>query len=390
MKILVFNGDLGGCYIYRVQIPFAELKRQGVSFVPMPELPNNPWGNDFDELLRYIGQFDFVVVQRCYKIEVVRVIKTACEVLNKKLVFETDDDYFHIPPSNPCHAELAKPGAREGYAQILAMSDMVTVSTKELKDTIYPFNKNVIVLPNNIENVFCGTEGPPARAYCKEVPDGEGKIRIPNTHGLINIPSYWETPPPNRKKDRVVRIGYSGTPSHYEDWETIRHQFDRFVKKYAHKCWFVFIGDKYFYDKTMEGAGRKMHVPISSYSTYLYHLRNLDIGLAPLAPNLFNMSKSPIKAVEYGAWGVPAVLPHYVTYTRDFTNGLNCLTYYNAREFFDVLEELVNNHELRERLGQAARDHVAQNRIEALHSETRFNAYASLIAKKAKRFEVAV
>lgn len=356
----------------------------------MPELPNDPWGQDFDALCKLVAQYDLVIVQRCYKLQVVKLIRMACDITGRKMVFETDDDYFNLPPTNPCYPEMQLPGVLDGYKEILQMADLITVSTKELKDTLYMYNKNIEVFPNNLETVFCGYEGKPLRAYSKEQVDEQGKVRISQVHGLVGIPAFWENPQDN-SRNRVVRIGYTGTPSHHEDFGTIHRQLEKFMEKYASKVWLVFIGDKWFFDKMIHGKGRTVHVPVSQYDLYMYHLRNLDVGLAPLAPNLFNMSKSPIKAVEYGSWGIPAVLPHYVTYTRDFTNRKDCLTYYNSREFYDVLEEIVFNHELREQLGQAARDTVRDNRLEHLHAARRFAAYQSLVEQTVspKVFEVA-
>ncbi len=59
----------------------------------------------------------------------------------------------------------------------------------------------------------------------------------------------------------------------------------------------------------------------------MFNIRNIDIGIAPLAPTIFNMSKSDIKAVEYGSWGIPSLLPRYVTYSRNFVEEENCLMY---------------------------------------------------------------
>lgn len=275
----------------------------------------------------------------------------------------------------------------QGYAEILGMADLITVSTKELKDTLYMFNKNIVVLGNNLETVFCGETGDPIRAHSREIVDANGKLSIPNMHGLVSCPSYWEHPQ-TKERSKVVRIGYTGTPSHKEDFETIHYQLEKFIDKYQAKIWLIYIGDKYFYDKTLNAKGRVIHIPVSQYSMYMYHLRNLDIGLAPLSPNLFNMSKSPIKAVEYGAWGVPGVLPHYVTYTREFTNRHDCLTYYNGREFYECLEELVHNPELRAELGRNARDTVANRRLEKHHSAARYHAYRELLesSKALKQF----
>jgi glycosyltransferase involved in cell wall biosynthesis len=383
MRVLCWISDLSGCYTYRVRIPFSALNRYGVTMAPIPELPSNPFGNAFQELVDLIAQYDLVIVQRCYKYDIVKPIKDACDLLRKKLIFETDDDYLHLPPTNPCYEDLSGPGIKENYKKILGMVDMVTVSTKELGDTIYPYNKNIHILPNNVQSVLCGDYGTPKRGYLKEESDNEGRVQILNKFGMVGVPAYWDE---NEKtRHRTIRIGYTGTPTHREDFMTIAHTFDKLIDKYKGKIWIVYVGDDWFYRQTLKGRGRIVHVPTTeSYEKYIYHIRNIDIGIAPLVPNIFNMSKSPIKAIEYGMWGIPAVLPNYVTYNREFVHEKNCMLYNNSREFSDALEELINNDELRFKLGLAARDHVRDNRLEHLHAEKRYKIYKELLDSNKK------
>jgi hypothetical protein len=337
------------------------------------------------ELCRFISHYDVILVQRCYVYQVVKIIRDACDVVGRKLIFETDDDYFNLPATNPCYPEMAKPGQLEGYAEILRMADEIWVSTKELKNTLYMYNRNIRVFSNNIESVMCGEHGFPARGHSKEEPRADGTIEIRNVHGVVTVPSYWER---DNKKTRVVRIGYTGTPSHRADFMTIKHKFEKLIDQLGQKVWMVFIGDHWFYENFNAGKGRKLFIPAAQYSLYMYHLRNLDVGIAPLLPDVFNMSKSSIKAVEYGAWGIPAVLPHYITYTRDFTPGENCLTYYNQNEFCEQLYSIVTDGDLRLRLGMAARDYVRDNRLERHHSLPRAQALVELVkaTKPAKQF----
>jgi len=356
-------------------------------------LPNDPFaGNDFAALCRLIQQYDLVILQRCFKYEVFAPIKAACELLGVKCVFETDDDYFNIPPSNPCYAEVSTTLARTNYAKILSSADAVTVSTEELANIIRPFNPNVHVFPNNMENVMCGDFLKPCRGYSAEKMDGKGNTIIEAQHGMVVMPAFFREKQ-QTKIHRTIRLGYSCTPSHREDFKTIKFAPDKIMKKYEGRIWLFLMGDvplekgqnPWFQSQMTEGAGRIVSVPPQQYMMYLYQLRNIDIGLAPLIPDIFNMSKSPIKAIEYASWGIPAVLPNFITYTREFTHEKNSLMYYNSGEFQGAVEELINNDDLRERLGAAARDHVVQNRLERLHSQERFEFYQGLIA--AKRFK---
>lgn len=373
---------------YRVRLPFAALQKYDVSVTPLPELPNNPFlNNDFGEICRFVAQFDLTIIQRCYKIGIVKTVRDACDMVGRKLIFETDDDYFNLPPQNPCFPEMAAPGVLEGYKEILRMADMVTCSTQELKEVLHPYNNNIHVLPNNLEEVFCGDQGPPARGYMEEVMGPDGKVFIGQAHGLVQVPSYVKLP--DQTKFKTIRIGYTGTPTHREDFATVHHALEKILDKYGTKIWLIYIGDRYFYEKTNNARGRVIHIPVSQYQLYMYHIRNIDIGIAPLVPNIFNQSKSPLKAMEYAAWGIPAVLPNFVTYNREFTHGENSLMYYNSHEFYEHLEELIHNEPLRNKLGQAARDHVAANRLERQHAKRRYDLYRTMLPDgPLKRFEV--
>lgn len=378
-------------------IPFQELKRYGVDMTPLPELPNDPWGQDFQDLLRLIAQYDLVVVQRTTTYAVMYKIREACDILRKPLVYETDDDYLHIPESNPCHRDMCAPERQWEYREMVKMADAVTVSTEQLKNVLYPYNKNIHVFPNNVESVFCGDWGGVYKAYHKEEQNEQGNAVIRSNHGMVNVPAYFEQTvidgytkkEVSKEKKRVIRVGYTGTPTHKEDFETIKYVLDKLVDKYYKKIWLVFIGDRYFYDQMHKGRGRVIPIDNSNYHMYLYQIRNLDIGIAPLTPNIFNMSKSPIKAVEYGSWGIPAVLPNLITYNREFTNGKNALFYNNSREFSECLEELINNDSLRENLGRGARDHVQQNRLEKYHAKARYEFYRGLVESR-PRFKMFV
>lgn len=374
LNVLCVNSDLAGCYHYRVKVPFGELKRFGVTYNWVPFLPNSLNMSFMDTLIRFIHPYDVVNVQRCYKYPLINALRQACDIMGKPLIFETDDDYLNLPPYNPCSVEMKTEDAREGFKEILRMADMVTVTTEELKNIYYPFNKNIKILPNNLENVH------QYRDFIEGTADKDGKFKIEPTLGLYSIPSVIKG---GGKRERIIRIGYSGTPTHQIDFKTIEFYWWKLLKKYKKKICVVYIGDQYFaqlHQENMKGEGvNSVFIPTMMYELYYLNLRNLDIGIAPLMPNIFNMSKSPIKAVEYGSWGIPSVLPNYITYNREFTDGKDCLMYHSGQEFYDAMSELIENEILRERLGENAREYVLQNRLEHLYSEERFNIYKDVV-----------
>lgn len=414
MKILAQVGDLGGCYQYRIRIPFAALNKYDVSVDCYPFLPNNPGDDQFKTLVGLYSNYDAVLVQRCYIYPVVEQMKRACEFLGIPMIFETDDDYLNLPPTNPAYLAVIHPDffiqhpnstkeeiererlrCLEGYKRILEMADLITVSTEELKRTLAPYNKNIVVLQNNLESVYLYRDHNPEHSYiCREKGPNEGKMVIESKHGLWSIPDHYVVQEPGKNTAQAFqcpRIGYSGTISHRgNDFKTIEYYWEKLIMKRSKECWFVYLGDKNFWEiherkrKERNLPPRNLLIPQYEYSLYMYNYRNLDVAIAPVYPNVFNMSKSDIKAVEAASWGIPCVLPNYVTYNRNFVHGENCLMYDNGKEFFEYAELLLGDPKLRTQLGQNALKYVAENRLERQHSKARYEAYKSVIDKSYK------
>ena len=385
MKILCFSSDSTGCHYYRVKQPFNALNRLNVTYNPTIFIPSTMFGEKLPQLYEFIAQYDLVVLQRCFEYSVAKIIRQACDLLGKRMVFDTDDDCFHVAEDNPSYNAVMNEHVQSTYPDILRMADAVTVTTKELRDVVYPYNRNVYVFPNNVDSIFCGEQGEPKRDLLEERLNEQGMATIANEHGVVGIPAYRnikEAHSTSTKKERIIRIGYTATPSHLSDYNTVARSIDKVCEKYGTKVWLVIIGAKEIYERTKTGRKRSAYIETTSnIQQYFWHLRNIDIGIAPLVKNLFNMSKSPLKALEYGMWGTPAILPNYVTYAREFTNHKNCLMYNNTGEFEDALCELIENDAFRLKLGMAARDHVAKNRLESdpNNYEPRHALYKALV-----------
>ena len=420
MRILTLSSDLTGCFQYRCKIPLSALKRHGIVWDNCTSLPSSPLspGFDLNALIKLFSHYDLMIVQRLLHLDLLELIKKACFLLSKPLIFETDDDYLHLERHNPCYFstnpndqllqrfyKLLEEGKRKeadaiypfledsrlrgiaGYKKALALFDGITTTTEELRQTLLPYNKNIKVLPNNVEQVFY------ERDYQIEQVDENNNIVNSQTFGMYNIPAFFPDRLPdgkpviNEKNEtpfhRILRVGYTGTSSHIDDFRSIEEYWDRLVKKYADKVWFVYIGDAYFYQKQVDNRKRRLYIPASNhYDTYKFNIRNLDIGIAPLQPTFFNMAKSDIKAVEYGMWGVCPVLPDYVTYSRNWKNQQTAFLYKNGKEFYECMDSLINTPALVYATGKKAQEYVETYRLEDNNTEERINFYEEVRASK--------
>lgn len=410
MKILCYLSDQFAPAIFTCLQPNRALVRYGVHVdyqCTLPSLETAP-GTSEQALLTQISRYDMVHLQRVTMLPIVKMIKNICHLLDKPLVGIFDDNYIHLEPSNPCFFSCSLTGLPQTYRELinegktaeaealvpallqdrsqgleqlkesLGLYDLLIVTTEELREAYLPYNKNIKVLSNNVEQVF------PERDTTVETLDENGRFLIESKFGLVTVPGfYYETP---EKLARVLRIGYSGTETHRNDFDsTIRNSWTKLVKKYAADKWFIYIGDPYFAETSYYAENtRKIHIPAAAYETYRLNLRNLDIGIAPLSPTPFNMSKSDLKVMEYASWGIPSVAPDYITYSRNWQHGVNCLLYKNEAEFLEYTELLFTNEALRRKLGKNALAYVTENRMESMWAEKRYNIYCDLIASKPK------
>lgn len=414
MRVLSLISDTDGCFFYRVELPFRELKRFGVKADYFCFLPSDPRMDQFNHILNMINNYDLVIIQRCYIYSIVHIVVRACEFLGIPCIFSTDDSYTDLIPSNPAYwaicdnqdlfrrfYEFSRAGQKEeadkllpdliasrargleGYKQILKEVDWVEVSTEELKRSVYPYNKNVAVFQNNIERVFPWRDSINLQSCIRPAGENRVEVNIPNVLGLYTIPSYNQ--PAGGGIEYLPRIGYSSTPSHAsEDWSTIKDSLNRFHTNHNGNHLIVLFDDsnRPAFTPALENKDGVFTIFPCQYEKYLFNLRNFDIALCPLFPTIFNMSKSDIKLVEAGAWGTAGLAPRFITYSRNWVEEETCLMYSNQEEFYYQLERLVKDHALRNRIGQNAITYVKENRLEYQHSEKRYNFYKQVIESK--------
>lgn len=410
MRCLAFLSDFFAPSLLTIVQPWRALVRFGVSLdtvATLPSLSNAP-GTSEQALLTQISRYDLIILQRVTMLPIVKMIKNICHLLDKPLVGVFDDNYIHLEHHNPCFFSCSLSGLPQTYRELinegrtaeaealvpallqdrenglselktsLGLYDLLIVTTEELREAYLPFNKNIVVLKNNIDQTF------PERDMTVETLDEQGRFMIESKFGLVTVPGFYYQAP--EKLARVLRIGYTGTETHRHDFDTtIKNAWTKLVKKYAADKWFVYIGDPYFAETSYYAENtRKIHIPAAAYETYRLNLRNLDIGIAPLSPTPFNMSKSDLKVMEYASWGIPSVAPDYVTYSRFWKHGENILLYKNETEFIECVEALMNNPALRERLGRNALEYVTKYRTEAVNAEERYLVLKNLVDSKLK------
>ena len=101
-------------------------------------------------------------------------------------------------------------------------------------------------------------------------------------------------------------------------------------------------------------------------------LQGIDIGLYPLPIDDWVSGKSGLKAIQYMAFGIPCVATDVGTTPMIIRDGDNGLLVRTEEEWLAALERLIDDPDLRVRLGEKARrDAVAKYSTKAIAAEYR-------------------
>jgi glycosyltransferase involved in cell wall biosynthesis len=83
---------------------------------------------------------------------------------------------------------------------------------------------------------------------------------------------------------------------------------------------------------------------------------DFDIGLAPVTSSAFNRSKSFLKALEYGARGIPVIASDFEPYSSFVLHGVTGFLVKAGHEWGRYLAELAGDAGLRESMGAKAKE----------------------------------
>ncbi len=311
LKIFFLVGDMGGSGALRIFTPAIYLEQRCNNIkVVVDETTKNP----------FLLKSDVIVLQRAKNEEAISFIQ-GLRSEDKKVVYETDDDLWHIPPDNNFKS-FYQPQQLRIMEKIIASCDAVTVSTEPLAEQIRKFNKNVHVLPNSME-----------------------------------FDSWMDD---KQEKGDQIRIGWAGGHQHNCDLKVCHHVLLEIAERYKNKIQLVFMG--MMPDDFM---GIAEHYPFIPYQLYMGELQRLklDIGVLPLAENRFNHSKSSIKYVEFSALHIASIASPVYPYLNTIIHNETGLIVKKNRygEWIKALTSLIEDDEIRHTLAEKANKYVKEN-----------------------------
>lgn len=301
-----------GCGFFRIVLPFDQLKANGWDAAYSSGRP--PLSSSHVKLMVGERLTEPGVMAEWRRLRV-----------RHRLIYEIDDDVWTVDPVNAnAYRAFSTMSVLDTIEACCAISDMVTVSTPPLADVVRKRTgqREIRVVPNMI----------PASLLTMERPRREH-----------------------------LTIGWAGGASHGRDLASVAHGVRDVLDK-DNTLQLHLVGSDFRRTFGILNFGR--FTPWEDEPLDFYKHIDFDIGLAPIVPGEFNYSKSALKAMEYGALGIPVVASDFGAYRDYVVDGVTGFLCRTEKQWHNRIRELAYDPDLRESMGAKARELAAQHTIE--------------------------
>lgn len=326
--LIIAELTLGQCRKYRVEQKVGLLQRLGVSATVIS------W-TDALACLDAIQTHHAVLFYRVPAFPSVKALVAECRRLGCTTFFDIDDLVFDVEEYARNKNVMSLPEDERAlllnggklYREMLQLVDHCVASTQTIAVYMrHLCSGSVFVLENCLDEQLLrlGDEAAPANGAMKP----------------------W------------VDIGYgSGTTTHDADFAVAAMALRRILEDCPNVRLFIYgplnVGEVF---SGLEN--RLIRVPFLKPDDYYRALARFDISIAPLEKSIFNDAKSNIKYLEASVFRVPSVCSPGAAFVEIVQNGENGFLACDEAEWYAALRKLVEQPELRKRLGVRAHDAV--------------------------------
>jgi glycosyltransferase involved in cell wall biosynthesis len=338
MRVIALPADETGCGSYRVIWPAAMVSNNHPDWTVEIYRPSDVRiAHDHGRLVALQGLdptgADVVLMQRVGTPATLALMRHLQEQ-GIAVVLDADDALWSIHRDNSAYAAWNQEGSHWSIMdQAAREADLVTVTTPRLAAR-YGKHGRVVILPNR-------------------VPAGALELR--------------RDPPAPGQSLRFGWSGYVGT--HPADLHVVGNAVTRVLQDTTADTLIVGDGNGILsawnlYDQ----AARVTATGSLPLDAYFGGISRLDVGMVPLEESVFNRCKSGLKAAEFAAVGVPAVVTPTPAHTALAREGFPLYTAETPREWHEQLTALLTIPEIRAAASElaysAARRHMLENHAE--------------------------
>ena len=186
---------------------------------------------------------------------------------------------------------------------------------------------------------------------------------------VVDTDYYQKLP---QKKNRKICIGWSGSHTTINHFKYLERTLENLKSKYGDRIEIVVFGDDNYHNEKLETKGIRWKKELE-----LNILSSFDIGVMPLEENEWEKGKCGMKALLYMSMGVASVVSPVGVNTDIIKNEVNGFLARNEEEWFSILSLLIENKNLREKIGQEARASVEKSYSVNAYQQKFINSFNS-------------
>jgi len=238
-----------------------------------------------------------------------------------RLVLDVDDAVW-APDFAPMRDHYLSDGNLQRLYDNVTVAHVVTTPSPVIADHLSRWNRNVHVVPNTVP-AWLLEHTPPAR----------------------DLPT----------------VGFQGSDSHIGDWTSSqKRHLQRFLGEHPDWALHTYGGHRVESD-----SDRIRHTGWCPDVETYWRSVSMDVGIGPLRDSPFNRAKSDLRAREYAALGIVAVLPDLPLYRGTVDDGVTGRLIQSHQTLSGVLREVCKDVDALRHMQARARRHAQAFTTEA-------------------------
>ena len=268
--------------------------------------------------LFFIAKYDVVYIHMWATPLGPPIFERLISLIAKKVVYDFDDSVF-LKGSRPKSMNLNISNIEGKSSYLIKQADHVILSS-----------------PYNLE-------------YCLSENIKSAATYVPCS---INTDRFVEKK--QEKEKKILVLGWTGTFSSIAYLDLLKKALLSLKRDLNFKLLLI-TNFEYSFDEI------DLEVIEWNEETEIEDLHRIDIGLYPLTEDEWSLGKGGLKVMQYMSIGVPSVATNYGTAVNIIEHGENGFLVNTDEEWIASLKNLVEDSNLRKKMGSSARKHIVEN-----------------------------
>lgn len=266
-------------------------------------------------------KYDLVVVQRELFPYGNAYLERLLSRINKNIIFDFDDAIFtkpeHFKDKNTLKSVVKRfINGEDPVKTKIALSKYVIVGNEYLYDYARKINKNVVIIPTSID--------------------------------------FEEYIPEDRPTNNPLVIGWIGNPANLYYLKFLEPVLTKLSEKYE----FIL---RVVSSKPFNSNNFLVHNKPWKEKDEIKDINSFDIGIMPLEDNEYTRGKGGFKIIQYMGLEKPTIASPVGINSKIIKDGVNGFLASNEQEWYEKLELLIKDAELRKQLGRLGRLSIINN-----------------------------